>query len=446
MDLLVRGGTVVTCDGERRILSPGDVLVQGGRIARVAARIAPPRGRPCRIVDAAGCALLPGLIQTHVHLCQTLLRGMADDLPLLTWLRTRVWPFEAALGERDLAASVALGTAELLRGGTTAVLDMGTVRHHDAVFETVLPSRLRLTSGKAMMDAGDGVPEGLRERTRESLAESERLLARWHGAGEGRLRYAFAPRFILSCSEGLLRSVADLSRARGVLVHTHASENLDELVAVRARSGGAGNVAHLARLGLAGPHVCLAHCIWVDDAELNLLAQTHTRVLHCPSSNLKLGSGIAPVPEMLARGICVSLGADGAPCNNNLDAFQEMRLAALIHKPRAGAHSIGAREALDLATRAGAEALGLLSEIGSLEAGKRGDLVVVDLSGLHCGPGGDVVSRVVYAARAHDVRDVFIDGVPVVLRQALKTLDEERVRAVAAEALARVLARVAWDG
>ncbi|MSP59354.1 MAG: 5'-deoxyadenosine deaminase [Myxococcales bacterium] len=404
----VRGGTVVTMDPARRVIE-GSVYIAAGRILAVGGP--PPEGfRVETVVDAGGCLVAPGLVQAHVHVCQTLCRGAADDLPLLEWLRERVWPYEAALDERAMRACVRVACAELIRGGTTAILDMGTVHETDALADEIGRSGLRAVCGKAMMDHGEGVPSGLRESTRAALDESDALARRWSGsqAHGGRLGYAYAPRFVLSCSDELLDETAARCRA-GARVHTHASEQVAEVALVRARFG-ADNIAWLDRIGLGGARVTLAHCVHVTDEERGLLAAHGTHVVHCPSSNLKLASGIAPVPELLAAGVSVALGADGAPCNNNLDAFLELRLAALLHKHRAGARAIGASTALELATLGGARALGLEAEIGSLEAGKRGDLIVVDLQAAHLVPMHDPTSTLVYAARSSDVRDVIVDG------------------------------------
>jgi 5-methylthioadenosine/S-adenosylhomocysteine deaminase len=261
-----------------------------------------------------------------------------------------------------------------------------------------------------MMDAGDDVPARLREHTKASIDESVALGKRWDGAGQGRLRAAFAPRFALSCSPALLEAVASLSDANQTLVHTHASESRDEIAMVRRLSGGLANIEYLAGLRLASPRLCCAHCVWADDREQGLLAEHDVKVLHCPSSNLKLGSGIAPVAAMRARGINVSLGADGAACNNHLDMFTEMRLAALLQAVTQGPGALTARDALAMATRGGATALGLDADIGSIEAGKHADLIVIDRDRPHLLPGLDPYSTIVYAARATDVSMTIVDG------------------------------------
>jgi len=222
-ELVFRGGTILTIDPQHRVLA-GDVACQGGAIVHVGGDYTP-RTRDFTIVDCAGCLVMPGLVQAHVHTCQTLARGRADDLELLDWLRRVVWPYEAALDEAALTASVELACAELLLGGTTAIQDMGTVHHTDAVFAAAERAGIRATIGKAMMDAPDPqIPPGLRESTQASLDGSAKLIERWHGAADGRLRYAYAPRFVPSCTDELLREVGEQAVARGVRIHTHASE------------------------------------------------------------------------------------------------------------------------------------------------------------------------------------------------------------------------------
>ena len=331
MDTLVRGGTVVTCDAGNRVLS-ADVLVRGRAIAHVGRA---PTAGVTRVIDARGCAVIPGLIQAHVHLCQVLMRGMADDLPLLEWLRRRIWPLEAAHDEASLTASAELGLLEAMLGGTTTVLDMGTVRAHDAVMDACVRAGVRALSGKAMMDRGDGVPAGLRESTRASLRESERLARDWTGKGDGRIGYAWAPRFILSCSEELVRGAVAGAGERDQLVHTHAAEHPAERAAVRAALGD-DDVAVLRRWGVSGPRAVLAHGVQLSLAEARQLARDGTRIVHCPSANLKLGSGIARVAELDGLGVQLALGADGAPCNNNLDAWTELRRAVCWRRSARG--------------------------------------------------------------------------------------------------------------
>jgi 5-methylthioadenosine/S-adenosylhomocysteine deaminase len=424
--VLIKNATVVTLDAENRIFT-GDVLVIDDRIAA----FNPSTGAD-EIIDASGRVLLPGFVQTHVHLCQTLFRGAADDLALIDWLKQRIWPLEAAHTPKSLRVSAQLGIAELIRGGTTCALTMETVNYTDEVFRVVAETGFRATVGKCLMDAGEDVPEALREATETALVEAVILLERWHGEANGRVRACFAPRFAVSCTRELLERVAHLARERQVLVHTHASENRDEIALVEQNTG-MRNIAYLHSVGLTAPHVVLAHCIWLNEEELSILQQTETKVAHCPSSNLKLGSGVAPITEMRERGISVSLGADGAPCNNRLDMFTEMRTAALLQKVRHGPQAIPALTALRMATIEGAKALGLAAEIGSIEIDKKADLILLNLQQLHCLPQPDLVATIVYSAQTSDVETVLIDGQIVMRDRTLLTLDEAAVRTQAQE-------------
>jgi 5-methylthioadenosine/S-adenosylhomocysteine deaminase len=433
--LLIRGGLVLTMN-DRFDTIEGDVSITDGRIAAVGPAIA---GTHDRTIDARGGYILPGFIQTHIHLCQTLFRGYADDLPLMDWLRRRVWPMEAAHTPASLRAATRLATTELLSSGTTAVLTMETVHDTDVVFETVAESGLRATIGKCMMDSAADVPARLQEETRASIDESVSLRRRWDGAANGRLHAAFAPRFAVSCSRALLEAVASLSDEQHALVHTHASESREEIAIVKQLSGGLTNLEYLASVRLASPRLCAAHCVWVDDHEQGLLAEHDVKVLHCPGSNLKLGSGVAPVPEMRARGITVSLGADGGACNNRLDMFEEMRLAAVLQAMRVHPGALPARDVVWMATRAGARTLGLEHEIGSIEVGKRADLIIVDRDRPHLAPGPDPYSTIVYAARGSDVRSTIVDGEVLVDEFAPVRVDRAEV-AIAARAAAHELA------
>jgi 5-methylthioadenosine/S-adenosylhomocysteine deaminase len=434
---LIRNATIVTMNDRLEIVD-GAVLVRDGRIAAVGAV---PDVRADRVIDAGRGYLLPGFIQTHIHLCQTLFRGSADDMPLLEWLKRRVWPMEAAHTPATLRASVRLAAAELLRSGTTSVLTMETVHDTDVVFETLAPIGLRAWIGKCMMDAADDTPPRLREQTTASIDESLALKKRWDGRANGRLHAAFAPRFAVSCSRDLLEAVAALSAREHTLVHTHASESRDEVEVVRALSGGFSNLEYLADTGLATAHLCTAHCVWVTDREQGMLAERNVKVMHCPGSNLKLGSGLAPVAEMRARGICVSLGADGAACNNRLDMFDEIRLAATLQAVRKGPGALTARDAISMATREGARALGMEHELGSIEVGKRADLIIVDRSGPHVAPDRDVWSTLAYAARGTDVRLTMVDGEVLVDGFALVHLDRAEITVQARDAAAELAAR-----
>jgi 5-methylthioadenosine/S-adenosylhomocysteine deaminase len=425
-DLLIRGGTVVPMERDRHWFS-GDVLIRDGRIAE----LFPGGAGPIRAkteLDAGGAVVLPGFVQCHVHVVQSLLRHQADGLTLLDWLHRRTLPYEAALDGDGVATAAELGIAELLAGGTTTILDFGTTHDHDRVFEAAQRLGIRMTSGRTHMDVGEMTPAALLEDADASLADAEAIGDRWHGAADGRLRYAVAPRFALSCSRPLLEGCAELARDHGWLLHSHASENTDEIAAVRAATG-LSNIAYLDAVGLTGRDVVLAHGVHLDSTEIQILADTRTRICHCPGANLKLGSGIADIPGLRLRGVCVGLGADGPPCNNRLSAFHEMSLAATLHGLRSGPTALGAWDALAMATREGARALHLAEDVGTITPGKAADITVVSLDSWSMIPGDDPAARIVYGGTAADVRHVLVGGHAVVVDKTLTTTEPAQLRA-----------------
>ncbi|GFN33675.1 5'-deoxyadenosine deaminase [Paenibacillus xylaniclasticus] len=441
---LIRDATVVTMNEQWDVIR-GDVRIKDDRIVGIGGAFGEEGFVPDEIIEASGKVVIPGFVQTHVHLCQTLFRGRADDMELMDWLRTRIWPLEAAHDEQSVYISALLGIGELIQSGTTTLLDMETVHHTDAAFRAMAESGIRAISGKVMMDrSGEHIPPALQERTEQSIEDSVALLERWHGYDGGRLQYAFCPRFVVSCTEELLIAVRDLAERYQVLVHTHAAENRGEIELVE-RDTGMRNVVYLDHIGLATPRLVLAHSIWLDDAERDIIKRKGVKVTHCPGSNLKLASGIAGVPGLLASGVQVGLGADGAPCNNNLDMFQEMRLTAMIHKVQHGPTAMDARTVLRMATMGGAEVLGLERMIGSIEVGKKADLVMLDLNKFHTFPShdADIYSRVVYAAGRGDVDTVWIDGRIVMRSRIVTTINEAAVLQESDVAISRLIGRMA---
>lgn len=438
--ILIRNAVVMTMNANDDIFT-GDILIEDKRIKQMGEHIEAVDAD--RIIDAGGKVLLPGFVQTHIHLCQTLFRGRADDLSLIEWLKERIWPLEAAHSEDSVYYSAMLGIGELIRSGTTTILDMETVHYTESAFQAILESGIRALSGKVMMDHGTEVPLALQENTAKSLQDSVDLLEKWHGAAGGRIQYAFCPRFVVSCTEELLIGVRDLSAQYGVMVHTHASENLGEIEMVEAERG-MRNVIYLDHIGLAKPNLILAHSIWLDDEEKRIIRDRGVKVTHCPGSNLKLASGIAEIPLLLEQGVAVGIGADGAPCNNNLDMFQEMRLTAYIQKVKHGPTIMNARTVLRMATMGGARVLGLEDQIGSVEVGKLADLQLLDLEDFHVYPSFDAdwYSRVVYAATRGDVDTVIIDGQIVMENKIVKTVDKKVVLKEADRSLRKLIARL----
>jgi cytosine/adenosine deaminase-related metal-dependent hydrolase len=293
-----------------------------------------------------------------------------------------------------------------------------------------------------MMDLTENLPPALRESTEDSIRESMDLLHRWHGKANGRIRYGFAPRWQLWNTEGLLKEIKQEADRHGAGIHGHAAEVRDE-VPLMLQQRGRRNLIYLEHIGVVGPNVQMAHCIWLDEAEMQVLEETGTHVLHCPCCNTKLGSGIARVPEMLARGISVSLGSDGAPSNNNLDMFIEMRVASLIHKYRLGASAMTAEQVLRMATKGGAAAIGMADEIGSLEEGKKADIIILDDGGLSAAPLvdfelDDPVKRIVSSYQSASVQTSIIDGQIVMENRQLLTMNEQEVLVEAKKALQKI--------
>lgn len=438
--ILIRNAVVMTMNHDNQIFT-GDVLIEGSRIAQMGERLDTQNVE--RVIEAGGKVLLPGFVQTHIHLCQTLFRGRADDLSLIEWLKEKIWPLEAAHSEDSVYYSAMLGIGELIRSGTTTILDMETVHYTESAFQAIKESGIRALSGKVMMDHGTEVPLALQENTQKSLQDSVDLLEKWHGAENGRIQYAFCPRFVVSCTEELLIGVHDLSAKYGVMVHTHASENQGEIAMVEAERG-MRNVVYLDHIGLAKPNLILAHSIWLDEEEKRIIRERGVKITHCPGSNMKLASGVAEIPHLLEQGIDIGIGADGAPCNNNLDMFQEMRLTAYMQKVKHGPTIMNAKTVLRMATMGGAKVLGLENEIGSIETGKLADLQLLDLEDFHVYPSFDAdwYSRVVYAATRGDVDTVLIDGQVVMENKIVRTVDKKVVLKEADRSLKKLIARL----
>ncbi len=369
-----------------------------------------------KVINEPSLTLIPGFVQTHVHLCQTLFRGLADDLQLLDWLQLRIFPFENAHNKSSLRASAKIGINELLRGGTTTLLDMGTLRHQEEIFDELIESGIRAIAGKCMMDVNDLFPS-FQAITNDELDYTYELAKNYHNSADGRIKYGFAPRFVLSATEELLKETKEMMKDFvGSIYHTHSSENKNECAEVRKRFNKE-NIEYFNSIGILDDSTVLAHCVHLNDDEVTLMKNSNARVSHCPSSNLKLGSGVANIPRYLSEGISVSLGADGAPCNNNLSQFSEMKLASLIQKPIYGPTSMDAKTVFRLATIEGAKALHIDNETGSIEPGKKADLVLLNLESPFLSlseKNEDIYSNIVYTATKESVVYVMTDGKMVV--------------------------------
>lgn len=427
---IILPGLIVTADSNFRILKDYAVVLDDSIIKELIPASGVKEKYPdAEYIDKSSLVMTPGFIQTHIHLCQTLFRGLADDLELLDWLQYRIFPYENAHSKRSLRASVRLGLDELLRGGTTTILDMGTKNHTEVIFEELISSGIRAFAGKCMIDENNLLPV-FRGNTKAELKETYNLVKEFHFTKSARVGYGFAPRFVLSCSEGLLREIPNLMKDfPGSILHTHSSENKKEVEIVRAKTGKE-NIEYFDFLGMLNAKTVLAHCIHVQEHELNIMQKRPVSVSHCPSSNLKLASGIANIPKYISKGINVSLGADGAACNNRLSVFKEMNLAALIQKPLHGPTEMDAKKVFGLGTINGAKALGIESLTGSIEPGKKADLVLLDLekNGFAVSDEPELVySKIVYSAGAENVDSVMVDGKLLVEKGKSRIYSEKKL-------------------
>ena len=438
--LLVTGGTVVTMDAAGTVLSPGAVAVQEGRIAAVGSPAELARRYPAADrLDATGTVVLPGLVNAHTHVPMVLFRGLADDLPLMTWLEQHIFPAEAAHVDEDFVrVGTQLACLEMLRGGTTTFADM--YYFEDAIAEEADRCGMRAVLGETLID----FPAPDHATWDAAVAYTRAFAERWRG--HARITPAVAPHAAYTVSDEHLVAAHRLAAELDVPLLIHLAEDRAEIERVSARTGRT-SIELLEHLGVLDNRVLAAHVVWPTAAEIDLLARRGVGVAHCPQSNMKIAAGVAPVPAMLAAGVAVGIGTDGAGSNNDLDVWEEVDTAAKLHKVVAGdATVLPAREALTLATIGGARALGLEREIGSLEAGKRADLVVVRADGFHQvpqDPAANPYSFLVYATKSSDVDTVLVDGRVVVRRGRVLTVDEAAVRARAAQQRAKLAAGAA---
>ncbi|WP_148413747.1 amidohydrolase [Haloferax sp. KTX1] len=384
-------------------------------------------------LDAAGCLVTPGLVNAHCHVAMTLLRGYADDKPLDTWLREDIWPAEGALTPEDVRAGAELGLVEMIKSGTTAFADM--YFHVPEIAAAVEEAGLRARLGHGVVTLGKDDADA-----RADIDESLDVAREFDGAAEGRIRTAAMPHSLTTVAEDYLREFVADAHAEGIPVHYHANETTDEVDPI-VDERGERPLAYAKELGMLTGDDFLAHGVHVDDAEIDLLADAGTGVVHCPASNMKLASGMAPVQKLLDAGVTVGLGTDGAASNNDLDMFDEMRDAAMLGKLAADdASAVAAPDVVRMATAGSAAAVDLPG--GALEVGGAADLAVVDLDAPHLAPANDLVSHLAYAARGSDVRHTVCDGTVLMRDREVLTLDEDAAMARAREAVASLRERV----
>ncbi len=436
VDIMIEGATLVSPvgpDAAARVIERSAIAISAGRIAYAGASPAPAEfGSAAKVIDGSGLIAMPGLVNAHTHAAMTVFRGYADDMPLMEWLRGKIWPAEARLRAEDVYWGAKLACIEMIRAGVTTFADMYFFM--DETAKAVSETGIRASLSRGLIGTLPGAAASLREGVD--------LCRRWQGAAGGRITTMLGPHAPYTCPRPFLEKIMDEARALGVGMHIHVSETQGEVEDCRRAHDGMSPVAYLDSFGFFELPVLAAHCVHVSDEDIEILRARRVGVAHNPGCNMKIASGAAPVPRMLKAGVKVGLGTDGAASNNNLDLLEEARIAAFLHKFVAGDPTVmPASQALYLATLGSARALGLDAEIGTLDAGKRADIVLMDSTGPHMRPAHDVVSHIIYSARASDVRTVIIDGRPVLEDGAFPYLDEMEVLARAEERAFALLRR-----
>ncbi len=435
VDLLLAGGTVVTMNAERRIIEDGAVAIKGDTIVAVGSRAEiEAKYAGAQTISAKGTLMLPGFINGHTHVPMTLLRGLKDDVTLEEWLTKSIFPAEAKNVNEDFVRwGTRLAVAEQIRGGVTTFADM--YYFEDAIAEETKAAGMRGVLGESILD----FPAPDNKSNAAMLEYTEKFLKRWQS--DPLIHAAAALHSMYTCSEKTLKDAAALARKYSAPILIHVAETKKELTDSREKNGTT-PVQYLERLGILGPDVLAAHCVWVDEADRKILAERKVGCVHNPSSNMMLASGVAPVIEERAAGIAVGLGTDGpAGSNNDLDLMEEMDLAAKLQKiTRMDPRALGAKTVVEMATIEGAQALHLEKEIGSLEAGKKADLILIGLDAPNAVPMFDVYSQLAYALKGKDVETVIIGGRVVMRDKKLLTLDEAAVIAKAREYKDRIVA------
>ena len=421
VSLIVTNGVVVTMDGGGRVIADGAVAIDGSDIVAVdTAEVIGRAFRGAEVIDAAGQVIAPGLVNTHTHAPMVLYRGLADDLALMEWLQTYIFPAEAkTVSPEFVRAGTRLAALEMIRSGTTTFVDM--YFFEEEIAKETKAAGLRAVLGQTVIQ----FPVADAKTPQEALTRAEAFITAFKG--DPLITPAVAPHALYTLDAPTLTQARALSRRHGVPTLIHVAETRDE-TRVAVERGAMSPVAYLDGLGFLGEGVLAAHGVWVSEADIATLKMRGVGVSHNPESNMKLVAGTAPVPAYLAAGVPLGLGTDSAASNNDLDMFEAMRMASLLHKLQSGdPRAVGARTALDMATMGGARALGMASQIGSLEPGKRADLIVVDMTAARQTPMYDPISHLVYVTRGDDVRTTVVHGRVLMRDRKVLSLDEPAV-------------------
>ena len=402
------------------------LLIKDDLIAEIADEI--DEGKAGKIIDAEGKILLPGLINTHTHLSMTLFRGLADDLSLDSWLNDHIWPMEANLNGDYCYIGALLGAVELIKSGTTTFSDM--YFYMEDVARAVDDAGIRAVLSYGMIDFGDA------EKRENEIRENLELFKACNGMADGRIKVFLGPHSPYTASEELLVKVRELADEYNMGIHIHVSETQKE-INDSLEQRGIRPFEYLEKIGLLGPDVVAAHCVWLSDEEIEIIKKHDVKVSHNPCSNMKLASGVAPVSKLMEKGVCVSIGTDGASSNNNLDLIEELKTASLLQKVSTlDPKVVSSDEAIQMATIRGAEALGLDSQIGSIEVGKKADLILIDTNAANMTPdSSNITSNIVYSANGSNVDTTICNGKILMENKKLTVLDEDEIYAKARQAI-----------
>jgi 5-methylthioadenosine/S-adenosylhomocysteine deaminase len=442
--ILIQNGNIVTVNDHDEIHSPGYIFIEDNHILAVGAGLPPAKyQRADTVIDAELMAVMPGMVNAHTHLFQTFLRGLADDKPLLEWLKAAIWPVAQEMKEEDAYVAAQVGLLENLRGGATSVIDHQYIhadpRNDDGVCRAADETGVRflLARGWADMD----YHPSLMETADKIVGETERLRETWQVRGNGRTRVEYGPLIPWGCSDELMLRTHEISQGWGSGMHIHVAETQTE-VEMNLELRGSRHIEWLAELGVLGPGTQLVHSVWLNDEELELVAKHGATIVHCPVSNMYLASGVARVPEMLKKGIMVALASDGPGSNNNQDMFAVMKTTALLHKVNTlNAMALLPEDVLRMACRGGAAAFGMSEQIGSLQPGKKADLILVDLDTPLATPVHKVASALIYNLGARDVDTVIVDGRVLMRDKRILVLDEKAILAKARKVCADLFVR-----
>jgi 5-methylthioadenosine/S-adenosylhomocysteine deaminase len=428
-DIIIKNAYVLTMDPDTEDIEGGVVVIKDGMITEVGTST---DSTADKVIDAGGCVVMPGLVNTHCHAGMTLFRGYADDMPLKEWLENRIWPAEAKLTDDDIYNGSLLACLEMIRSGTTAFADMYI--HMDRVAQAVEDSGMRAALSYGMIDFCN------KEKADAELNEGMRFVREWNGKAEGRITTMYGPHAPNTCSRDFLIRVKEQAVKDNVRIHIHVLETETELNYMKENFGMC-SIHFLKGIDFWGTDILAAHCVWLSDGDIKILAEYGVNISHNPVSNMKLASGIAPVSKLLEIGANVCLGTDGCASNNNLDMFEEMKTAALLQKVSTmDPTALPARKVLEMATVNGAKALGIKS--GILKEGYNADVIIVDLKRPHLTPTYDVASQLVYAASGKDVRTTIIAGKVLMEDSIVNCLNEQDILEKAMQTSKNLVARI----